>query len=89
MAGPACLIPAQSVRLYELAAAGRWDDAMVLQRRLWPLNELFARYALAACVKGGLEMMGHAVGPPLPPQSPLSESGRAEMRRVLQSVGVL
>jgi 4-hydroxy-tetrahydrodipicolinate synthase len=89
MAGPACLIPAQSVRLYELAAAGRWDEAMVLQRRLWPLNELFARYALAACVKGGLEMMGYPVGTPLPPQAPLSESGRIEMRRVLQSVGAL
>jgi 4-hydroxy-tetrahydrodipicolinate synthase len=89
MAGPACLIPAESVRLYELAVAGQWDEAMVLQRRLWPLNELFARYALAACVKGGLEMMGYPVGAPLPPQAPLSESGRIEMRRVLQSVGVL
>jgi 4-hydroxy-tetrahydrodipicolinate synthase len=89
MAGPACLIPAQSVRLYELAAAGRWDEAMILQRRLWPLNELFARYALAACVKGGLEMMGYPVGAPLPPQAPLSEAGRMEMRRVLRSVGAL
>jgi dihydrodipicolinate synthase/N-acetylneuraminate lyase len=89
MAGPACLIPQQSVRLYELAAAGRWNEAMVLQRRLWPVNELFARYALAACIKGGLEMMGYPVGAPLPPQAPLSESGRIEMRRVLQSVGAL
>ena len=89
MAGPACLIPAQSVSLYELAAAGRWDEAMVLQRRLWPVNELFARYALAACVKGGLEMMGYPVGAPLPPQAPLSEAGRAELRRALQAVGAL
>jgi dihydrodipicolinate synthase/N-acetylneuraminate lyase len=89
MAGPACLIPAQSVRLYELAAAGRWGEAMVLQRRLWPVNELFARYALATCVKGGLEMMGYPVGPPLPPQAPLSEAGRAELRRVLQAVGAM
>jgi 4-hydroxy-tetrahydrodipicolinate synthase len=89
MAGPACLVPSQSVRLYELAAAGRWQEAMDLQRRLWPVNELFARYALAACVKGGLEMMGYPVGEPLPPQAPLSAAGRAELRRVLQAVDAL
>lgn len=89
MAGPACLVPAQSVRLYELAKAGRWDEAMALQRALWPVNELFARHALAACVKGGLEMMGYPVGAPLPPQAPLSEAGRTELRRALQTVGAL
>ncbi len=62
---------------------------MVLQRRLWPVNELFARYALATCVKGGLEMMGYPVGPPLPPQAPLSEARRAELRHVLQAVGAM
>jgi dihydrodipicolinate synthase/N-acetylneuraminate lyase len=89
MAGPACLVPAQSVRLYELAKTGRWNEAMALQRALWPVNELFARHALAACVKGGLEMMGYPVGAPLPPQAPLSEAGRAELRRALEAVGAL
>src|ERR1700754_3875205 len=35
MAGPACIVPRQSVRLYELCRAGRWADAMALQRKLW------------------------------------------------------
>src|SRR2546430_6358762 len=35
MAGPACIIPRQSVALYDLCKAGRWDEAMVLQRKLW------------------------------------------------------
>src|SRR5271170_7253987 len=34
MAGPACVIPRQSVRLYELCRAGRWAEAMGLQRAL-------------------------------------------------------
>jgi 4-hydroxy-tetrahydrodipicolinate synthase len=89
MAGPACLIPRQSVRLYELCRAGRWDEAMVLQRDLWRLNQLFARYALAACIKGGLELQGFRVGDPLPPQPALDASGRAELRAALQSVGAL
>lgn len=89
MAGPACLAPAESVRLYELARAGQWGEAMALQRRLWPLNEAFARHALAACVKGGLDMIGFDVGPPLLPQAPLSDTGRAEVRRALTTAGVL
>ena len=32
MAGPACVMPRQSVQLYELCRAGRWAEAMVLQR---------------------------------------------------------
>lgn len=89
MAGPACLIPAQSVALYDLCRAGRWEDAMALQRKLWRVNQVFAKYSLAACVKGGLELMGFEVGLPLAPQPPLSDAGKAEVREVLESVGVL
>src|SRR5450755_2037143 len=49
MAGPACVIPRQSVELYNLCKASCWDDALALQRRLWRVNEAFARYNLAAC----------------------------------------
>jgi 4-hydroxy-tetrahydrodipicolinate synthase len=83
MAGPACLVPRQSVRLYELCRAGQWDEAMALQRRLWPVNELFAKHHLAACIKGGLELQGFEVGEPLPPQAPLSEEGKAELAAAL------
>src|SRR5688572_17565824 len=68
MAGPACIVPRQSVRLYELCRAGRWDEAMALQRRLWRLNEAFARFNLAACIKAGLQSQGYPVGDPIPPQ---------------------
>ncbi|MEI8152248.1 MAG: dihydrodipicolinate synthase family protein, partial [Hyphomicrobiales bacterium] len=46
MAGPACVVPRQSVRLYDLCRAGRWDEAMKLQRRMWSVNEAFARFNL-------------------------------------------
>ncbi len=89
MAGPACLVPRQSVTLYEHCRAGRWDQAMALQTRLWALNQAFARHNLAACIKGGLIMQGYAVGEPLPPQSPLSEQGQLEVRAALELVGAL
>ncbi len=83
MAGPACVVPRQSVRLYELATAGAWAEAMALQRELWALNEVFARFGLAACIKAALEVQGFAVGDPLPPQTRLNESDRAALRAVL------
>lgn len=89
MAGPACLIPRQSVELYELCREGHWPRAMELQRRLWSFNEAFAKHGLAACIKGGLELQGYDVGPPLPPQAPLSAEGREEIRQALIAIGAL
>jgi 4-hydroxy-tetrahydrodipicolinate synthase len=86
MAGPACIIPRESVALYDLARSGKWKEAMGLQRKLWAVNEAFAKHALAACIKGALELQGFAVGDPLPPQAPLSPEGREELRIVLERV---
>jgi 4-hydroxy-tetrahydrodipicolinate synthase len=86
MAGPACLAPRQSVELYELCCRGSWEAVLTLQRRLWILNEAFAKYNLAACIKGGLELQGYAVGAPLPPQAPLPPEGITEVRRALEAL---
>lgn len=89
MAGPACVAPRQSVELYELCRRGDWAAAMEMQRPLWQLNQAFAKYNLAACIKGGLQLQGYDVGAPLPPQAPLSAEGVAEVRRALQAIGAL
>ena len=86
MAGPACLVPRDSVRLYDLCAAGRWDEAMALQRRLWRVNEIFSRYNMAACIKAGLALKGYDVGDPVPPQQPLDDGARAVVATVLADV---
>lgn len=89
MAGPACLAPRQSVELYELCRRGDWAAAIERQRPLWALNQAFAKYNLAACIKGGLELQGYAVGKPLPPQAPLPPEGVADVRRALAAIGAL
>jgi 4-hydroxy-tetrahydrodipicolinate synthase len=86
-AGPACIIPRGSVALYDLCRAGKWNEAMALQRRLWGINEIFARFNLAACIKAGLEEQGYAVGDPIPPQTPLSAEERMIVRAALTQVG--
>jgi 4-hydroxy-tetrahydrodipicolinate synthase len=81
MAGPACVVPRQSVRLYDLCRAGRWAEAMALQRRLWAINEIFARFNLAACIKAALTLQGYDVGDPVSPQRALG----ADERRIVAS----
>jgi 4-hydroxy-tetrahydrodipicolinate synthase len=89
MAGPACVAPRQSVELYDLCRRGDWGAAMERQRPLWSLNQAFAKHNLAACIKGGLQLQGYDVGPPLPPQAPLTPEGVEEVRRALTALGAL
>lgn len=86
MAGPACIIPRQSVELYNLCKAARWDEAMVLQRKLWRINEAFAKFNLAACIKAGLDIQGYPVGDPVPPQAPLTAEQRKAVEQALLAV---
>jgi 4-hydroxy-tetrahydrodipicolinate synthase len=83
MAGPACIVPRESVQLYDLSKAERWPEAMALQRKLWRVNEAFARFNLAACIKAGLQIQGYPVGDPLPPQAALTEDERKIVAAVL------
>jgi 4-hydroxy-tetrahydrodipicolinate synthase len=89
MAGPACVIPRQSVTLYELCKAARWPQAIELQRKLWRVNEVFARFNLAACIKAGLQIQGYAVGDPIPPQPPLTPEERKLVEKILAEVETL
>ncbi|GGG04462.1 MULTISPECIES: dihydrodipicolinate synthase family protein [Rhizobium] len=89
MAGPACIAPKQSIELYETAKAGDWTRAMELQRPLWKLNEVFAKYSIAACIKTALDLQGFAVGAPMHPQMPLNEAAREEIAGVLRDIGAL
>jgi 4-hydroxy-tetrahydrodipicolinate synthase len=86
MAGPACIIPRQSVALYDLCKAARWDEVLKLQRKLWRINEAFARYNLAACIKAALAIQGYDVGDPVAPQKALTAEERKAVEAVLREV---
>ncbi|HEY1310341.1 MAG TPA: dihydrodipicolinate synthase family protein, partial [Pseudolabrys sp.] len=89
MAGPACIVPPQSVKLYELCRAAKWPEAMASQRELWRINEAFARFNLAACIKAGLQIQGYAVGDPVPPQAALTPDERKVVEAILAGVARL
>jgi len=86
MAGPANIVPRQSVKLYNLCRAQKWPEAMALQRELWRINEAFARFNLAACIKAGLQIQGYDVGDPVPPQAPLSAEDRKTVAAILAAL---
>ncbi|HLA20956.1 MAG TPA: dihydrodipicolinate synthase family protein, partial [Pseudolabrys sp.] len=89
MAGPANIVPRQSVKLYDLCRASKWPQALRLQRELWRINEAFARFNLAACIKAGLAIQGYAVGDPVPPQAALSADDRKAVEGILADVAKL
>lgn len=86
MAGPACVLPVECVRLYDLAEVGKWEEAWTLQRKLWRANELFQKYSLAACIKAGLQIQGFDVGGPIAPQEPLRPEAFEEIRAALSEM---
>ena len=83
-----CVVPRQSVRLYDLCRVGRWDEAMALQRKLWGINEAFARFNLAACIKAGLQTQGYDVGDPVPPQPALGPDERRIVEKTLAELAI-
>jgi len=86
MAGPACIVPRQSVALYDLCVAKKWVEALALQRKLWRINEAFARFNLAACIKAGLQIQGYDVGDPVPPQAALTAEERKAVEQTLREL---
>lgn len=85
-AGPACIVPKQSVALYELCIREEWTKAMSLQTRLWSINEMFAKYNLAACIKVALQEQGYPVGDPIRPQRRLTDGERASIASALREI---
>ena len=86
MSGPACLIPGESVRLFDLCRSGKWDEAIVLQKKLWEINTRFQKYNLAACVKAGLKLQGFDVGDPIRPNPALDERAICDIQNMLEQV---
>lgn len=83
MAGPACVIPRAARALRDRVLAGDIDGALDLQRTLWPINEAFRKYPLAACIKTALRLRGYAVGDPIAPQQRLSAEAEREIGEAL------
>jgi 4-hydroxy-tetrahydrodipicolinate synthase len=64
-------------------------EAMNVQRELWRINEVFARFNLAACIKAALQLQGYDVGDPVPPQPALGADERRVVAAALEKVAAM
>ena len=78
-----CAAPDACVRLFELARAGRHDDAVALQRELVPLARLLGATHGVPGLKAALNLLGYDVGVPRPPLVPVADTVLPALREAL------
>jgi dihydrodipicolinate synthase/N-acetylneuraminate lyase len=83
VSGVADVLPAQSVRLFELCTAGELASARELYAELLPLARLDMTPKLVQYFKAALGELGIGGGPSRPPRLPLTDGELAEVRRAV------
>jgi 4-hydroxy-tetrahydrodipicolinate synthase len=86
------VFPAESARLFELATAGKLEEARALYEPLVAAFRWDSRTEFVQAIKLGMDLVGRRGGPCRPPRGPLSdvhrEQVRADMGRALAALGV-
>ncbi|WP_435876154.1 dihydrodipicolinate synthase family protein [Saccharopolyspora shandongensis] len=73
------VFPAESVRLYELARAGKVEEARALYEPLVAAFRWDSRTEFVQAIKRGMEIVGRFGGPCRPPRGPLPEAMLAQV----------
>ncbi|MDF2254928.1 dihydrodipicolinate synthase family protein [Streptantibioticus ferralitis] len=85
------VFPAESVRLFQLAAAGRLDEARALYEPLVAAFRWDSRTEFVQAIKASMELVGRYGGPCRPPRGPLVPAHReqvaADMARAVAALG--
>jgi len=79
------LVPGPCVRLFELARAGRMDDARPLQRQLLPLARLISTGYGVPGLKAALRLVGIDAGWPRQPLAPAPDVAIEALRQALHT----
>ncbi|GAA3754143.1 dihydrodipicolinate synthase family protein [Streptomyces tremellae] len=87
------VFPAESARLFELARAGKLEEARALYEPLVAAFRWDSRTEFVQAIKLGMEMVGRFGGPCRPPRGPLVPAFReqvtADMRRAIDALAAL
>jgi dihydrodipicolinate synthase/N-acetylneuraminate lyase len=76
-------LPDACVQLFDLARAGRHDEARALQRRLAPVARLLGPTYGVPGLKAALNLLGYDVGVPRPPLAAVPDSALPVLRDAL------
>ena len=84
---PACVVAEPCVRLFELARAGRHDEAVALQKQLIPIAKLLGGggYGVPG-LKAALAVIGYDVGVPRPPLVQAPEAAFTALRDAIKQL---
>lgn len=85
----AMLLPDECVRMRELVAERRFDDALILQRQLTPLAKSVGTTYGVAGLKAALDLKGYEGGLPRPPLRPVTQPVIDTITRQLQELAAL
>jgi 4-hydroxy-2-oxoglutarate aldolase len=81
--------PQPSIDIYHHFEAGQWDQALALQRRMFPVNAAVTSNWGIAGLKAALDMVGYYGGPVRSPLLPLGEEQVQALRAILIEAGIL
>jgi 1-pyrroline-4-hydroxy-2-carboxylate deaminase len=84
IAGLTNVVARESVALYDLAVAGKVDEAAALYRDLLPLFRYDSRPTFVQAIKYAFERIGRPVGATRPPRLALDEADRAVVDSALE-----
>ena len=85
----ACVLPSACLELFDLARAGRHEEARAAQRRLMPLAKAVTSIYGIPGLKAAMDFMGYEGGDPRPPLGPVPAEGAGKIRAMLASAGYL
>jgi 4-hydroxy-tetrahydrodipicolinate synthase len=83
------VMPRDVARLYDLVAAGRWEDARELHYHLLPMNDALFMETNPVPAKAALAMMGKCRAEVRPPHAPLRPENEVKLKALLAEYGLL
>lgn len=83
------IAPEECIRIHELIEKGELKDALDLQNRMIPVNKaVTARYGVPG-LKYTMDLTGYYGGEPRSPLSPLNDSAKEDLKRILTAAGLI
>ena len=83
------MAPEECLRMADLFIEGRIEEARAIQHRILPVNAAITSRFGAAGLKTAMDLRGYYGGIPRPPQLPLEQAQREEVRDILEDASLL
>lgn len=80
--------PRECVQIFELAKAGKADEASEIFKRLWNVFDFLGKEGYAVATKGAAKAAGVDLGEPRAPYSPLPAEKQQQLEKLVAEAGI-